>query len=257
MLQKHKLLNILMVAFASTLLIFIACQKDENDNPTTEDPTNGEIINWGDGVTDIDGNNYSSVIIGNQEWMAENLKTMTYSDGTPIDLVENDTDWLNNTTAAYCWYDNDQAQYAETYGALYNWYTVNTGNLCPEGWHVPTDEEWNILEMELGMSQGEVEHTSWRGSNEGSKLAGNAALWSDGALENDSEFGSIGFTALPAGFRNSTGAFDIIGICGVWWSATEANTDFALYRCLYYTSTGVMRNTYHKEDGFSVRCLKD
>ena len=104
MLQKHKLLTILMLALTSTLLVFTACEKNENDSmPTVEDGP-------GDPVTDIDGNTYETVLLGGQNWMAENLKTTTYKDGTPIELVENDTDWENITTGAYCWYDNDQAE---------------------------------------------------------------------------------------------------------------------------------------------------
>src|SRR6056297_3651224 len=99
MLQKHKLLTVLMLALASTLLIFTACEDDEDD----------DLVNEGT-VTDIDGNVYSTVQIGDQVWMAENLKTTTYNDGTSIDLVTDDTDWENNTTGAYCWYDNDEAQ---------------------------------------------------------------------------------------------------------------------------------------------------
>nr|MDA3798508.1 FISUMP domain-containing protein [Kiritimatiellia bacterium] len=202
--------------------------------------------------------NYSSVIIGNQEWMAENLKTTTYNDGTSIELVENDTDWGNNTTGAYCWYENDQAQYAETYGALYNWYAVNTGNLCPSGWHVPTDEEWKTLEMELGMSQTEADDYGLRGSNEGSKLAGNATLWNDGTLENDSEFGSSGFTALPGGSRDYYGPFYSLGGSGNWWSATEYGTYSVWRRDLHYDASGVTRDYGTKEGiGFSVRCLKN
>ncbi len=240
-----------MLAFASTLLIFTACEKDEDDGPATDDPTNEGT------VTDIDGNVYSTVQIGTQTWMAENLKTTTYNNGTSIDLVTDTTAWENNTTGAYCWYDNDQAQYAETYGALYNWYAVNTGNLCPSGWHVPTDEEWKTLEMELGMSQIEADSLGYRGTNEGSKLAGNAALWNDGSLENDSEFGSSGFTALPGGRRDFNGTFDRLGLSGNWWSATEYRHNLARYRYMFYNYSYVRREGYLEETGFSVRCLKD
>jgi uncharacterized protein (TIGR02145 family) len=217
----------------------------------------GTVETAPESVTDIDGNVYPIVQIGDQVWMAENLKTTTYNDGTPIELVENNADWSNNTTGAYCWYNNNEAFSANTYGALYNWYTVNSGNLCPDGWHVPTDAEWKTLEMYLGMSQAEANNTGYRGTNEGSKLAGNAALWNDGNLENDSEFGSSGFTALPGGRRGSNGSFDYAGGRGYWWSATEYDAIYAWGRYLYYYFSFVTRNYYTKVDGFSVRCLRN
>jgi len=254
MLQKHNILTILMIALMSTLLIFTACEKD--DDSVTDEPIN---FNYGS-VTDIEGNEYKTIQIGGQEWMAENLKTTTYNDGTAIDLVTDNTAWKNNTTGAYCWYDNDEAQNAHTYGALYNWQVVNTGNLCPDGWHVPTDEEWKTLEMHLGMSQAEADNTGGlRGYNEGSKLAGDAELWINGELENDSEFGTSGFTGLPGGRRYYRGEFNEIGEFGYWWSATEFDDNNALTRILYYNSSKVIR--YHdylnKVGGRSVRCLKD
>ncbi|MDA3867415.1 MAG: FISUMP domain-containing protein [Salinivirgaceae bacterium] len=208
-------------------------------------------------LTDIDGNTYEVVQIGTQVWMAENLKTTTYKDGTSIDLVTDNTAWENNTTGAYSWYNNDEATYADTYGALYNWYAVNTGNLCPSGWHVPTDEEWKTLEIELGMSQAEADDAGYRGTNEGSKLAGNAGLWNYGNLENDSEFGSSGFTALPGGARNYDGTFDGVVNNGGWWSATEDYADGARRRTLVYNLSSVFRGNYYKGSGFSVRCLRD
>ena len=101
-------------------------------------------------VTDIDGNVYHTVTIGTQTWMVENLKTTKYNDGTAIPLVTDSTAWLNLTTPGYCWYNNDAATYKNTYGALYNWFTVNTSKLAPSGWHVPTDAEWTTLITYLG-----------------------------------------------------------------------------------------------------------
>jgi uncharacterized protein (TIGR02145 family) len=211
----------------------------------------------GDPVTDIEGNTYQTVWIGGQNWMAENLKTTTYNDGTPIALIENDTDWENENTGAYCWYNNDSAQHAETYGAFYNWHAVNTGNLCPDGWHVPTDEEWKALEMELGMSQAAANEIGWRGTNEGSKLAGNADLWENGGLKNDSLFGSSGFSALPGGRRAYHGAFYDKSQIGRWWNSTEIDSSKAGARNLYYNRTRVRRINAYKVSGLSVRCLRD
>jgi hypothetical protein len=110
-----------------------------------------------DSVTDIDGNIYKTVRIGSQTWMAENLKTTLYNDGTKIPHVTDDSRWVTLETGAYRWYMNDENQYKGLYGALYNWYTVKGGKLCPVGWHVPGDEEWKKLEMELGMTQSETD----------------------------------------------------------------------------------------------------
>jgi uncharacterized protein (TIGR02145 family) len=96
-------------------------------------------------VTDIDGNVYHTVVIGNYIWFKENLKTTSYNDGTKIPNLTGSTDWLGSTEGAYCWYDNNESN-SKTYGALYNWYAVNTGRICPEGWRVPKDQEWKYLE---------------------------------------------------------------------------------------------------------------
>ncbi|ALO17295.1 Microbial collagenase precursor [Salinivirga cyanobacteriivorans] len=208
-------------------------------------------------VTDIDGNVYNTVVLGNQEWMAENLKTTTYNNGTAISLVTNNSDWQNNTTGAYSWYENDETQYANTYGALYNWYAVNTGNLCPDGWHIPTDDEWKTLEMHLGMNQSDADGTGPRGTNEGSKLASNASLWYDGDLEDDPEFGSSGFLGIPAGARDIYGNFSFIETNAVWWCANEFDNQEAWLRALYHSHTLIARDYQYKGSGYSVRCLKD
>jgi len=209
------------------------------------------------GVVDADGNVYSTVVIGKQEWFAENLKTTQYNDGTPIPNVTDNSKWDRLTTGAYVWYGNDEAAYKNAYGALYNWYAVETGKLCPTGWHVPTDAEWKTLEMKLGMSQAEANNMELRGTNEGSKLAGNAALWKDGNLENDSEFGSSGFTALPGGCRYIINVvFSSVGTIGYWWTSTQ-NGDAAMSRIIYSKYSEVKRNNDDKRHGFSVRCLRD
>jgi hypothetical protein len=103
-----------------------------------------------DKIKDIDGNEYGIVTIGNQIWMAENLRTTKFNDGTPIPLVTNHEAWYKLNSPGYCWYDNDEKKYRDVYGALYNWYAVNTGKLCPKGWHVPSDAEWTELITFLG-----------------------------------------------------------------------------------------------------------
>jgi uncharacterized protein (TIGR02145 family) len=195
-------------------------------------------------LTDIDGNNYKTVKIGTQEWMAENLKTTKYNDGTAIPLVTVVASWQLLTTPGYCWYNNDSVVNKATYGALYNWYTVNTSKqLCPTGWHVPTDAEWTILttflisESVAGGKLKETGTTHWLSPNTGAT--------------NES-----GFTALPGGYRTNIGAFNLIGNYGYWWSTTQYNADNAWFRNTYYNLNSVARTYLGKGYGFSVRCVK-
>lgn len=209
-------------------------------------------------IVDIDGNTYQVIKIGNQWWMAENLKVTHYRNGDPILNVTSESEWETLTSDAYCNYDND-IENVTTYGRLYNWYAVDDSrNIAPSGWHVPTDAEWKQLEMALGMSQSEADETGWRGTNEGSKLAGNASLWASGALEYNAEFGTSGFTALPGGCRHSNGTFDGLGYYAPFWSATEHSSNSAWYRSFHHNGTQVGRSYDHiEEPGFSVRCVRD
>jgi len=213
---------------------------------------------WSESMTDLDGNIYQTIRIGNQVWMAENLKVTHYRDGTEITNVTDNAAWSNLSTGAYCYYDNNSSN-GDTYGALYNWYAAtDSRSIAPKGWHVPTDDEWKELEMAMGMSQSEADDWGYRGTNEGSKLADNADLWNSGALENDSEFGSSGFTALPGGSRHySNGNYTSMGNYGYFWSATEGSSNLAWYRSLYYADSDVYRLNYDKRGGFSVRCVRD
>lgn len=196
-------------------------------------------------VTDIDGNVYTTVTIGTQVWMVENLKVTTYNDGIAIPLVTDNAAWSNRTTAGYCWYNNDTPTNKETYGALYNWYTVDAGKLCPPGWHVPSDDEWTTLVTYLGgysVAGGKLKEagtTHWKSPNS------NAT--------NES-----GFTALPGGTRFSDGTTfsEIGGLCD-WWSSSEFSPGIAWLHGLYFSETGVNKVGLDKASGFSVRCLKD
>ena len=215
------------------------------------DPCSGVSTISYDGVT------YNTVQIGDQCWLKENLRTTKYNDGTSITKITNNSTWASTTSGAYCCYGNDTSN-CVTYGALYNWYAVNTGKLCPSGWHVPSDDEWKTLEMSLGMTQAEADATGWRGTDQGSKLAGNASLWTDGALDQNVNFGTSGFSALPGGYRSfSDGSFNDLGNRGNWWSSTEYAGSNAWHRSLYYNNANVYRNSHNKRDGYSVRCLRD
>jgi len=210
-------------------------------------------------VTDIDGNVYKTVKIGTQVWIAENLKTTKYNNGTNIPNVTDATAWGALKTPGYCFYDNSAAN-KSNYGALYNWYTVNTGKLAPEGWHVPTDAEWKTLEEYL-IANG----YNYDGSTTGNKIAKSLAattLWNT-----YTEVGTIGdnltknnktsFTALPGGYRVTNGTFFNVGYNGYWWSSTEYSTTYAWYRHLYYDGYNLYRSNDTKSYGFSVRCVRD
>lgn len=195
-------------------------------------------------LTDVEGNVYDIVIIGTQVWMAENLKTTHYNDGTPIPLVTEDTAWAKTRTPAYCWVNNDSAAYAQTYGALYNWYTVKTGNLCPTGWHVPSYTDWTILANFLG----------------GESVAGGKLKEADTinwASPNVSATNETDFTALPGGFRFTSGDFYYFGKFGYWWATKEAATYSAYCRKIYHNYSNLYDNFSIKWEGLSVRCLKD
>jgi len=168
-------------------------------------------------VTDIDGNVYKTVKIGNQWWMAENLKVTRYRNGDPIPNITDNHTWVDLSTGAYCNYNNDISNVA-TYGRLYNWYAVDESrNIAPAGWHVPTDDEWKQLEIYLGMSPTEADETHWRGTDEGGKLkeTGTTHWYSP----NTGATNESGFTALPGGYRVS-GGFSSLGFGAYFWSST-------------------------------------
>lgn len=195
-------------------------------------------------IKDSDGNLYNSVTIGTQVWMVENLKTTKFSDGSSIPMVTSNSEWVNCKTGAFCWYENNVSTYKPDYGALYNWYAVNTGKLCPDGWHIPTKTEWEELNNYLGgenISGGKMKET---GSNH----------WNS---PNNGATNESGFTGLPGGFRYDAGIFNSIGNDGIWWSATQDNIYTAWFLGLNYKETGSYMGTNDKYLGFSIRCLKN
>ncbi len=226
-------------------LVFIfsnnRCQKDNgsssNNKDTTQNGNNGT-------VTDIDGNIYKTVKIGTQIWMAENLKVTKYKNGIAIPNASGNNAWITTKTGAYCDYANIPSN-SQIYGRLYNWYAVNTGNLAPSGWHVPTNAEWGVLKNYLGND-----------TIVGGKLKEKGTIhW---ATPNIGATNESGFTALPGGVRTiSSGVFYSINTYTVWWSSTDYDTADA-YVCniknnndeLYFGGT-------NKNWGCSVRCVKD
>lgn len=215
--------------------------------------TYGQEYNFLTPVTDIEGNVYKTVMIGTQVWMAENLKTTKYNDDAAIPNVTLNADWIALTTDAYCWAQNDEVTYKPLYGALYNWYAVETGKLCPTGWHVPTDADFVALEVSLGMSQADASGTEWRGTDQGKQMK-NTTGWSEGQNGTNTS----GFSALPAGYRSYlTGVSEGIGLITYWWSSTATNADISVYRRLDGDNDKVYRNGTYKRAGKSVRCVKD
>ena len=200
-------------------------------------------------VLDNDGNAYSVVSVGTQVWMGENLKTTTFNDGTPIPKVATGSEWAVISTPAYCWYNNSEPTYKQTYGALYNWHAVNTGKLCPAGWHVPAAEEYMTMVIFLG----------------GDQIAGGRlkeAGTSHWAAPNLGATNGSGFTALPGGGRyniySQGGSFSDLGYYGFFWSSTATTgTSSAFSFDMAYNLNKVVKSEYSLTDGGSVRCLKD
>ena len=207
-------------------------------------------------VTDIDGNVYLTVPIGNQWWMAENLRVTHYRNGDDIPHVTDNTTWVNLTTGGYCNYDNDQ-DHVSTYGRLYNCYAIDDSrNIAPEGWHVPTDEEWKELERSLGMSASEADDSGWRGTDEGGQLKESGTThWLD---PNTGATNASYFSAIPAGCRAlSAGNFVNMGYSAYFWSSTETTALHAWVRRLSYNYSSIYRGVYNKEYGFPIRCVRD
>jgi uncharacterized protein (TIGR02145 family) len=192
-------------------------------------------------VFDDDGNAYHLVKIGNQVWMVENLRTTKYNDGTSIPLIRDGKAWSVLKTPGYCWYNNDIG-HKEPYGALYNWYTVNTGKLAPEGWCIPTDEEWTVLSDYLGgcsVAGGKLKETGFD-------------HWEEPNIGATNE---VGFCAIPGNCRNNDGSFYSMNRYGYWWSSTEYDSSSVYNRGLSFYYGTMNRYSDDKGCGFSVRLV--
>jgi uncharacterized protein (TIGR02145 family) len=221
------------IAFLTFFLIsFYACKKDDVKPNRTGT------------MTDQEGNVYKTITIGKQTWMAENLRTTTFRNGSAIRGVTDKSEWLKEATAAYCNYNNTtSADTIEVYGRLYNWYAASDpSNIAPIGWHVPTDADWTILTEHLGAA-----------AEIGGKLkAKGTQFWKS---PNTGAIDEVGFTALPGGYCR--GGFVDFGMRGLWWSSTSADVSEAFYRRLYFENTEFWRADFDKLTGFSIRCVKD
>ena len=213
----------------------------------------GNEVTFNTKIADIDGNTYNTVTIGTQVWMAENLKTITLNDGTPIPNVTDNAAWIALATPGYCWYNNNEATYKPLYGALYNWYAVNTGNLCPTGWHAPLDEDFQTLELYLGLPPAQIENWGWRGTDQGAQMK-NTTGWATG--ENGTN--TSGFSALPGGYRYAaTGTFNDLGNLTYFWTRTALDATRSWYRLLDGSNMDIYRAATEQEAGKYVRCVKN
>jgi len=236
-------LNSFLVMTAMVVgVVFTGCQEEVIPPRVIETST----------VTDVDGNVYKTVKIGNQWWMAENLKVTRFNDGSALDFFEfSDADilWANAVTPSYT-VINDSL-----FGFLYNFNAVeNTINIAPEGWHVPTDEDWKILEREIGMSTEESNALGWRGTNEANKLVVEYSQgWASGILFGTDEYG---FSTSPGGCRLFNGQWNYQGNVAFWWTATT-NGNEGMYRYIDANQTRIFRQHTYKGYGMSIRCVKN
>jgi uncharacterized protein (TIGR02145 family) len=216
---------------------------------------------------------YKTIKIGYQWWMAENIRERKYTDGTSITEVQMQSGWANlgSTDKAYCYYLNHPTN-LETYGNLYTWPAAMNGTnssglnpsgvqgVCPIDWHLPSDAEWKQLEMYLGIGPSEVNDQGYRGTNEGSKLAGNASLWSISTIKDDPAFNSSGFTAVPGGRRVAySGEFLNLGTNAYWWCSTLAGAGYDAYNRMLSSSYTSIYRYYDgsRPHGYSVRCVRN
>lgn len=214
-------------------LLLVGCKKEKSEN-------HGNLHEEALTVTDIDGNIYSTIKIGTQLWLVENLRTTKYRNGDPIPVIKANEEWSNSKDGAFCYYENDES-FGNSNGLLYNWYVINDSRgIAPKGWHVPTNEEWKVLTEFLG----------------GDQIAGGKLK---GFGTEHGEIKKSGFSALLGGFRNLYGQFFEVGITGCWWTST-ASEDYPSHACnrtLYSNFDNLYPGAPDKSFGFSLRCLKD
>ncbi len=245
---------VLLPLFSAALLSVVGCKKE-----VTEQVTQTIYIDTAglppNSIQDLDGHVYSTVHIGTQRWMAENLRSVHYGNGDPIAYLSQDAPWSIATGGAWSNYATD-ASYDALYGKLYNWYAViDPRNVCPAGWHVPTDADWMELEEAVGVPFAELDDVGGRGfaANAGGKLK-STALWD---APNTGANDSSEFSGYPGGCRTAAGGFTGLGSKGFWWSATEQDIIVSWSRQLYWNSGTVYRQTLGKRQGGSIRCVQD
>jgi uncharacterized protein (TIGR02145 family) len=226
--KKNRNCTCPLIVMGFLIILINSCKKDDSNNPAAT-------------ITDKDGNVYTSVTIGTQVWMKENLKTTKYNDGTPIPKIVG----TYFSAAGYIWYNNDENSYKTTSGALYNFLAVQTGKLAPTGWHVPSFAEWTTLiqflggNSEAGGKLKEVGFIHWTSPNTGAT-------------------NSSGFTALPGGEYDVNGNFLFLGQEGRWWFSQQTPVqDFVSYIKMLNDDKNITSTSNYTGVGMSVRCIKD
>ncbi len=276
MYRRNSTLVICFSFFICGLMLFaVGCREYDNILPDE---------NFFGNVYDIDGNEYKTVIIGNQEWMAENLRVSKYNNGDAIPTGLSDVEWHDATDGAYAIYPhqgggseddvvgiNSDEEMVGAYGKLYNWHAVdNTRGLCPAGWHVPSDQEWTQL-VDYLMEEYDY-HNVWAGSDihgvgnalkscrqPGSPIGGNCNTYQHPRWyphEKHHGFDEHGFSLLPGGSRIPSGTFFILSRSGYWWSATEHSATYAWHRVADFDIGSLNSYFADKRNGYSVRCVK-
>jgi uncharacterized protein (TIGR02145 family) len=240
--KGNRIFKHLLLVMALVLSVISSCKK-ENNVPDIAQKS----------MTDQDGNTYKTVEIGTQIWMAENLKTTTFNDNTAIPNVTGDSLWVGLITPGYCWYNNDETTNKPLYGALYNWLAVKTGKLCSAGWHVPTDSDYDTLELYLGIPPAQINLWGNRGTDQGTQMKS-----IDGWAIGENGTNSSGFSALPGGYRYAAdGSFNAIGTISYWWSSTEDGPNDSWYRRLDGSNKDIYKAATSKKAGKYIRCIKD
>jgi len=235
---------VILVLMFMVILMTSSCGEEETGEPSKPETST---------MVDVDGNVYVTVKIGNQWWMAENLKVTHFRNGDPISNILDGQQWSGLQTPAYAVFEGNNA----APGLLYNGYAVSaTQQLAPQGWRIPTDDDWKTLERHLGISS--VDASSWRGTTQGDKLKEKGTVsWT--RFEDVWGTNESGFTAKAGGCRMPTGIWGTPGLfaTGFWWSSTEKQDGKLWYRHLDYKRSDVFRQYGSSNYGFSVRCIKE
>jgi len=231
--MKNQRLHILCATvFIVSVVILTGCKKDKDEF-----------------IVDADGNKYTAVTIGDQVWLVGDLKTTSFNDGTEIPLIIDGAEWAAAAGSAYCFYDNNISN-KDTYGALYNWYAVNTGKLCPAGWHVSSKADWDELVDFLGgdaVAGGKLKTTG--------TVEGGDGLWFQPNVSATNEYG---LSIVPGGERSAgSGGFFDLGYGGLWWSSTEFDANRGYFYYINNVDAAVGASDAGKRNGFSVRCVKN
>jgi uncharacterized protein (TIGR02145 family) len=258
----------LIPLFLTGILFFSvsSCESEEEEAPPDETIYNPNLT-YGS-IFDMEGNEYKTIKIGTQTWMAGNLRSTRYNDSTAIKLIIDDNQWADANFAAYCWYGNDKKQWLAN-GVLYNWYAIDSNKICPMGWHVPSDAEWTKLEIYLQNNNfnydGKIDTDNDRiTNNKIAKALASKSMWviseyegSVGATDYPSYRNKSGFSALPGGYRNYDGTFHDHSYASYWWTSSESSEIDIWTRFLAYNYGNLYRTTFLKNVGFSVCCLMD